>query len=102
MRTSTWIFAILIVGGSLLFSALTASAQDFRTGMEQLADRIAKAAPEGKQLRVAVADFPDLQGVISEFGRYIASRLTTRLADIKEKKSSSSSSGSGWSKSWRN
>ncbi len=85
MRTRTWIFAILIVGGSLLFSALTASAQDLRTGVEQLADRIAKAAPEGKQLRVAVADFPDLQGVTSDLGRYIASRLTTRLAQNREK-----------------
>jgi len=51
-------------------------------GVEQLATQIAKAAPDGKPLRVAVADFPDLQGVTSDLGRYIASRLTTRLAQV--------------------
>ena len=55
-------------------------AQDVRAGVEQLAAQIVKAAPEGKQLRVAIADFPDLQGVTSDLGRFIASRLTTRLA----------------------
>lgn len=54
--------------------------QDIRAGIEQLAANIVKEAPEGRQLRVAVADFPDLQGVTSALGRYIASRLTTRLA----------------------
>lgn len=80
MRSRKWVAAVLIVVGHMLFSVLTASAQDVRAGVEQLAAQIAKAAPEGKQLRVAVADFPDLQGVISDLGRYIASRLTTRLA----------------------
>jgi TolB-like protein len=64
----------------LSVSAQPVAAQDVRSGVEQLAVQITKEAPEGRQLRVAVADFPDLQGGTSDLGRYIASRLTTRLA----------------------
>jgi len=79
MRTQMWLSVILTCVGLWSFSAQTISAQDVRTGVEQLAAQIAQAAPEGRQLRVAVADFPDLQNVTSDLGRYIASRLTTRL-----------------------
>jgi len=65
---------LLLLTGSSVFG------QDVRTGVEQLASQIAQRAPEGKQLRVVVADFPDLQNVTSDLGRFIASRLTTRLA----------------------
>lgn len=43
-----------------------------------------QATPEGKQLRVAVADFPDLQGITDDLGRYIATRITTRLGQSKK------------------
>ena len=56
-------------------------AQDVRAAVERLATQIGKAAPEGRQqLRIAVADFPDLQGLTSDLGRFVAERLTTRLA----------------------
>jgi len=71
---------LVICVGLLLVSALTASAQDIRAGVEQLASQVAKAGPEGKQLRVAVTDFPNLQGVTCDLGRYFSERLTTRLA----------------------
>jgi len=64
----------------LLLLTGVSSAADLKEGVEQLAAAIAKSVPEGKQLRVAVTDFPDLQGVTSDLGRYIAERLTTRLA----------------------
>lgn len=80
MKTGSAAVAVLTGLGLLLGSALPALAQDVRAGVEQLAAQIAKGAPEGKQLRVAVADFPDLQGATSDFGRFVASRLTTRLA----------------------
>jgi len=80
MKTGSVVVAVLMGSGLLLGSTLPALAQDIRAGVEQLAAQIAKGAPEGKQLRVAVADFPDLQGVTSDFGRFVASRLTTRLA----------------------
>jgi len=55
-------------------------AQDIRSGVDQLASQIEQGAKPGKQLRLAVADFPNLQGVTCELGRFISSRLTTRLA----------------------
>jgi TolB-like protein len=79
-----WTAVVLACVGLLLFSVLIVSAQDVRAGVEQLASQIAKGAPEGRQLRVAVADFPDLQGMTSELGRFIASRLTTRLAQSQK------------------
>lgn len=77
--------AIGLLAASMVVAVLVvlvapAGAQDVRAGVEQLASQIAKGAPPGRQLRVAVVDFPDLQGVTSELGRFIASRLTTRLA----------------------
>ncbi len=80
METRKWVFFVLAGMGVLLLMVPQVSAQDVRTGVEQLAAQIASGAPEGRQLRVAVADFPDLQNVTSDLGRYIASRLTTRLA----------------------
>lgn len=68
---SAWSLVIVLSG--------PAQAADLKEGVEQLASAIAKSVPEGKQLRVAVTDFPDLQGVTSDLGRYIAERLTTRL-----------------------
>lgn len=81
MRMRAWICAILALLSVSLFASRRASGQDLRAGVEQLAAQVAKAAPEGKQLRIAVADFPDLQGITSDFGRFVSSRLTTRLAN---------------------
>jgi TolB-like protein len=75
-----WWSAPLAVVALLVLSPTSVSAQDVRAGVEQLASQIVKGAPESKHLRIAVADFPDLQGATSDLGRYIASRLTTRLA----------------------
>ena len=76
-RLVVW-FVILLLGSITVHGS--AQAADLKEGVEQLAGAIAKSVPEGKQLRVAVTDFPDLQGVTSDLGRYIAERLTTRLA----------------------
>lgn len=79
MRTRLWLVAVLVSGWFLGFSAQPSSAQDLRASVERLASQVVNAAPQEKQFRVAVADFPDLQGVISDLGRYVANRLTTRL-----------------------
>jgi TolB-like protein len=55
-----------------------------RSGVEQLAEQIIKAAPPGGELRIAVIDFPDLLNVTSDLGRYVANRLTTRLAQSQK------------------
>lgn len=79
MRARRWL-ATTLISALLFLWCVPVEAQDVRAGVEQLAAQIVRAAPEGKQLSVAVADFPDLQGVTSNLGRYVASRLTTRLA----------------------
>lgn len=71
MTATAWAL-VSIFGG-------VAMAQDARTGVDQLAAQLIKGAPEGRQIRVAVADFPDLQNITNDLGRYIANRLTTRL-----------------------
>jgi TolB-like protein len=70
----------LLAGHSLLGEVRSAHAQDLRAGIDQLVQQVGKTVPAGRTLRVAVADFPDLQGVTSDLGRYVASLLTTRLA----------------------
>ncbi len=82
MKTSRT-FGLIGVTVGLLVGILAigpASAADLKEGVEQLAGQLTKSVPDGKQLRLAVTDFPDLQGVTSDLGRYIAERLTTRLS----------------------
>lgn len=75
-RVRTGFLSLLFL---LVVPSTPALAADLREGLDQMAAQLAKGAPEGKQFRVAVADFPDLQGVISDLGRFIANRITTRL-----------------------
>jgi TolB-like protein len=82
-RLARQVLAGLVVGLLIIISH-TASAQDLRSGVEQLADQIIQVAPQDKTLRVAVIDFPDLLNVMSDLGRYIANRLTTRLAQSEK------------------
>jgi TolB-like protein len=79
-RVRAWILGVLTCGELFLCFPPTAAAQDLRAGVEQLATRIIEATSEANHLRIAVADFPDLENVTSDLGRYIANRLTTRLA----------------------
>jgi hypothetical protein len=51
-----------LLSGLLVTTAL-AWAVDLKQGVEHLAAQLAKSAPEPRQLRVAVTDFPDLQSV---------------------------------------
>lgn len=76
---------VVVLAGSLLFllagaAAVGAEVVELKDGLERLAGQLAKSVPAGRSLRVAVADFPDLQGVTSNLGRYVAERLTTRLS----------------------
>src|SRR3712207_1802170 len=85
MRLGVVIFTGLICAAALvLMTTLTASALDLQAGMEQLVQKLIQAASEGKPLRVAVADFPDLQGITSDLGRYIATLITTQLAQSQK------------------
>lgn len=82
MLSETLIFASVFF--MLVFSGSAQSAE-LKEAVEQLADQLAKSVPEGRTLRVVVADFPDLERVTSNLGRYIAERLTTRLSAHTQK-----------------
>ena len=85
MRLRILIFNVLVWGTSLvLMTTLTASALGLQAGVEQLVQDLIQATPEGKPLLVAVSDFPDLQGSTNDLGRYIATRITTRLGQSKK------------------
>ncbi len=79
MKTNgVWIVA-LALQAALLGSPAPACAQDWTTGVEQLAAQFEAGLPEGRQLKLAVADFPDRNGVVSDLGRFLAERLSLRL-----------------------
>jgi hypothetical protein len=69
----------LLAAGLLLGGAPGAAALDTRAGVEELAAQIERLAPEGRQVRLAVTDFRDAQGVTSDYGRFVADRLIARL-----------------------
>ncbi len=74
IRSSMLLFSVMFTLPDLTWAV------DLKEGVERLATQLAESVPEGKQLRVAVTDFPDLQEVTSDLGRYVAERLTTRLS----------------------
>ena len=52
---------------------------DQRTG--ELSQQIAKNMETGQKRRIAVLEFTDLQGQVTNFGRYLSEELITRLYD---------------------
>jgi TolB-like protein len=58
----------------------SAHAVALQEGIERLAAQLADGIPDGRVMRIAVVDFPDLQGITSDLGRFIGERLTTRLS----------------------
>jgi hypothetical protein len=74
-RVAGWLAAGLFLAG-----ASGAAAIDTRAGVDELAGQIERLAPEGRQVKMAVTDFRDPEGVISDYGRFVADRLIVRLA----------------------
>lgn len=78
---------LFLLSGCIIACSQPAAAQavDLRRGVDSLALGIAERVPERQVLKVAVADFTDLQGIVSDLGRFVAERLTTRLSRLPEK-----------------
>jgi TolB-like protein len=74
----------IFYGAALVFLAFFQApeglSEDLRAGIDQLAQKVNEAVPEGRELKIAIIDFPDLQGTTCDLGRYIANRLTTQLS----------------------
>lgn len=81
LRAATFVVSLLL----LVLPPSLAQPAELKEAVEQLGAQLAKSVPEGRIMRVAVTDIPDLEGVTSNLGRYIAERLTTRLSALPQK-----------------
>ena len=73
--------SVLLLAALLFFSQSEAfQGVTLRQGVEDLAQEIIKNLPSDRLLIVAVTEFPDLQGAISDLSGFIAERLTTVLS----------------------
>lgn len=77
-------FQTLLSLGLCLIPTLI-SAEPLTAAIEQLATQLAMRVPEGRTLPAAISEFPDLEGVTSNMGRFVAERLSTRLGDQKSR-----------------
>ena len=62
-----------------LFNSVAAQSLDQRAS--ELSQQIARNMENGQKRRIAVLEFTDLQGEVTNFGRYLSEELITRLYD---------------------
>ena len=55
------------------------SATDIDTQLDRLTNDLVRSLREERKTKIAIMEFPDLQGNVSELGRFIPEELTTRL-----------------------
>lgn len=55
------------------------SATDIDTQLDRLTNEMVRSLREERKTKIAIMEFPDLQGNVSELGRFIPEELTTRL-----------------------
>ena len=80
MRKSIYFILILF----LLFPPLVVSAGTYEEELQGLSLKIAKNIERSGKRTVAVVDFTDLQGNVTELGRFIAEELSTNLVSLKK------------------
>ena len=68
----------------ILFCAQIASAGTYEEELQGLSLKIAKNIERSGKRTVAVVDFTDLQGNVTELGRFIAEELSTNLVSLKK------------------
>jgi TolB-like protein len=73
------IFAYVLSGSTLLNSEEKINSKELDKQIDSLADQISKNLTTQKTAKIAVIDFSNLNGKATEFGKYIAEELTTRL-----------------------
>jgi TolB-like protein len=67
----------------LLWPVGVTSAQEMSELARHLSVTLAEGVQDRAALRVAVTDFPDLGGSVSDLGRYLAERITTHLSQTR-------------------
>jgi formylglycine-generating enzyme required for sulfatase activity/TolB-like protein len=58
--------------------------KDLGAGLDNLAQQISKDLAENQKRKIAVIEFVDLKGNVTDFGRYISEKLITRLFQTKK------------------
>lgn len=79
MRVAYLAFVIPLVG--LLSAESLAGSLD--EGVDRLAGQIVTGLAEGKKQKIAVVEFSDLDGKVTEFGKFLSEELITRLFSSK-------------------
>lgn len=67
----------IAVMGMLSFGIV--SAQDLDSGLGSLSNQIAEGLIDGNKQKIAIIEFSDLDGNITEFGKFISEELITKL-----------------------
>lgn len=80
-KDKTFLMALSI--GFWLNSAFVV-AQTLDVGLQDLANQISSGLNEGNKKKIAVVEFSDLDGKITEFGKFLAEELITRLFASKK------------------
>ena len=82
MKTITLTFALAIVLGASGQSSFGQSGLDQR--VSELSQQIANKMSAKQKTTIAVVEFTDLQGNVTDFGRFLAEELVTRLGDLEK------------------
>jgi len=80
MRKGIYFIFVLFI----LFFPLMVSAQTYEEELQGLSLKIAKNIERSGKRTVAVVDFTDLQGNVTQLGRFIAEELSAKLVSVRQ------------------
>jgi len=72
--------ALILLSFCLLAPSSLSAAQDLEAGIQEIAQQLSTAMGSGKVKKLAVVEFPDLNGYQSALGQFIAEELITQLS----------------------
>lgn len=80
MRKTTYLLACAIACLFAIHCVLpTLEVADLERGLRDLGDQIASGMVEGRKQKIAVVEFSDLDGSVTELGQFLSEELITRL-----------------------
>lgn len=84
MRIRKEIVCIVALVISALFSAHDGMALNFQEATDQLAQKIVETALKERIVKIAVVDFPKVQGLSCNFGRYLPDHLAGKISQNQD------------------
>lgn len=82
MKRNFWKYLLIVVCLFTFFIMKVYSSTDFEKEIDQLSGKIAEKIAAANKKKLAVVDFTDLDGSITELGRFLAEEFSTSLAGI--------------------